>query len=93
MRAINPAHLSLVVDSREQQPYGFERFPVELVRARLSTVDYSLCGLESRAAVERKVLDDLLGCLTVVSCFIQMEAHRWTSRALRIILWTILRWA
>ncbi|MFZ5426790.1 MAG: ERCC4 domain-containing protein [Thermodesulfobacteriota bacterium] len=57
--------LAVVVDTREQAPYGFERFPAEIVRAGLPTGDYSLAGHESRAAIERKNLDDLLGCLTV----------------------------
>ncbi|WP_051271840.1 ERCC4 domain-containing protein [Fundidesulfovibrio putealis] len=59
------AALPLIVDSRELAPYAFERFPVEIVRAGLPTGDYSLSGHEDRAAVERKALDDLIGCLTV----------------------------
>lgn len=63
---MNAASLALVVDTREQAPYGFERFPgVEIVRVGLPTGDYSLAGYESRAAIERKSLDDLIGCLTV----------------------------
>ena len=59
------APLAIVVDTREQAPYGFARFPaVEIVRAGLPTGDYSLTGHEVRAAIERKSLDDLLGCLT-----------------------------
>lgn len=57
--------LAIVVDTREQAPYGFDRFPVEIVRAGLTTGDYSLAAHESRAAIERKSLDDLIGCLTV----------------------------
>lgn len=60
------AALSVVVDTREQAPYAFERFSgVEIFRAGLPTGDYSLVGHESRAAIERKSLDDLVGCLTV----------------------------
>jgi ERCC4-type nuclease len=62
---MNAAPMSIIVDTREQAPYAFERFPVEIVRAGLPTGDYSLAGHESRAAVERKSLDDLIGCLTV----------------------------
>jgi len=55
----------IVVDSREQRPYDFTRFNAQVVRAGLKTGDYSLMGLETVVAVERKALDDLVGCLTV----------------------------
>lgn len=59
------APLQIIVDSREQAPYNFYRFKVQVVRAGLRTGDYSLPGMESLVAVERKALDDLIGCLTV----------------------------
>ncbi|WP_256128377.1 ERCC4 domain-containing protein [Desulfolutivibrio sulfoxidireducens] len=59
------APLQIIVDSREQAPYAFASFNVEVVRAGLRTGDYSLPGLETLVAVERKALDDLIGCLTV----------------------------
>ena len=62
---MSAAPLTIVCDTREQAPYLFERFEVELVRAGLPTGDYSLAGHEDRAAIERKSLDDLVGCLTV----------------------------
>jgi ERCC4-type nuclease len=52
--------LMFVVDTREQKPYRLE--PCE-VRA-LPTGDYSVAGLEDHVAIERKSLDDLVGCLT-----------------------------
>lgn len=73
--------LSIVVDTREQAPYGFERFPVEIVRAGLPTGDYSLSGQESRAAIERKNLDDLIGCLTVGRDRFERELDRARSLA------------
>jgi len=61
----NPEPLAIVVDSREQAPYDFARFNVGVVRVGLRTGDYSLPGMETLVAVERKALDDLIGCLTV----------------------------
>lgn len=55
--------MRLIVDTREQAPYTFDRFAVELERAALPAGDYSLPGFEDRAAIERKSLDDLIGCL------------------------------
>lgn len=55
----------LVQDTREQAPLDFRRWPDVVVEvAGLPQGDYSLAGLEDRCAVERKSLDDLLGCLT-----------------------------
>ena len=48
-----------VVDTREQAPYSFDR-PVE-VRG-LKTGDYSIVGLEDIFAVERKEINDFVGC-------------------------------
>lgn len=48
------------VDSREQQPYTFKNSEV----GALTIGDYSLCGLENYIAIERKELNDLIGCLT-----------------------------
>ncbi len=56
--------MRIVVDSREQTPLDFERYGCEVVRGGLATGDYSIFGLESLAAVERKSEEDLLGCLT-----------------------------
>lgn len=59
--------LAIVVDSREQAPFAFaghacyEGTTVEA--GTLATGDYSIKGLESLVAVERKSLPDLVGCL------------------------------
>lgn len=52
------------VDTREQLPYSFERFPdVEVITEALPAGDYSLPGFEDRVAIERKSIDDLVQCL------------------------------
>ena len=53
----------ILTDSREQLPYSFTRWPVEIQTASLTTGDYSLPGFESQIAIERKSLDDLISCL------------------------------
>jgi len=56
--------MKIIVDSREQNPFSFERqTDVEVIAGSLATGDYSLPGLEDMVAVERKSLDDLVGCL------------------------------
>lgn len=63
----NAMPLSIVVDSREQMPFGFTGSNcyegVTVSRGSLTTGDYSLEGLESFVAVERKSLPDLVMCL------------------------------
>lgn len=53
--------MRVIVDTREQTPWTFEEQGVELVRAKLESGDYSVEGLESRVAIERKSLDDWTG--------------------------------
>ena len=55
-------NFTIIIDSREQAPFTFERWPVTTERAGLPTGDYSLSGFDDRAAIERKSLDDLIGC-------------------------------
>ena len=55
--------VTIIVDTREQRPFLFSRLPVEVVRAPLPTGDYSVPGFEDQIALERKSIDDLVGCL------------------------------
>lgn len=55
--------LHIVADSREQAPFRFNGYPVEVAVATLEAGDYSLAGFMRRVAVERKSLQDLVGCL------------------------------
>ena len=53
--------MKILIDTREQQPYSFE---TESETATLGTGDYSLAGAENLISIERKSIDDLVGCLT-----------------------------
>ena len=52
--------ITLVIDSREQEPWSFDSSVVAVERRALPAGDYSVAGLEDRVAVERKSLDDLI---------------------------------
>ena len=52
--------MKIIVDSREQLSYHFQ---TPSIRGTLATGDYSIAGLEDLIAIERKTLDDLIGCL------------------------------
>lgn len=69
--------LKIVVDTREQQPYTFTEYSeVQSIRHGLKTGDYSLAGYEDRVALERKSLDDLIGCLTTGRNRFERELER-----------------
>ena len=50
----------IVIDTREQQAYSFEPDRADTTKAALPAGDYSLAGLETVVAVERKSLDDFV---------------------------------
>lgn len=52
--------VAVVIDTREQEPYGFDPDRVAPVRRALPAGDYSLVGHETRVAVERKTLEDFV---------------------------------
>lgn len=59
--------MKILIDTREQNPFPFagELYSGLLTeKAALPTGDYSLAGLTDRIAIERKSIDDLVGCLT-----------------------------
>ena len=71
--------MKIVIDSREQIPYGFAppRYAdVEVVRDSLSTGDYSLIGMTDLIALERKSLSDLTGTLTTGRDRFRRECER-----------------
>lgn len=55
--------MRIVIDTREQDPFPFDVYDVEVVPGTLQAGDYSIPGLESLVAVERKSLPDLVACL------------------------------
>lgn len=58
---LKPENLTVLIDSREKASWGVA--PMLKKEATLQTGDYSIAGLESHIAIERKSLDDLLGCI------------------------------
>lgn len=58
---LKPEQITAVVDTREQLPLDLS--PLQIVTGTLTTGDYSVKGLETIVAIERKSLPDLLGCV------------------------------
>ena len=61
MRTLRPEDVCAVIDSREQLPLNLS--PMRFEYRALPTGDYSVRGLEHVVCIERKSLDDLLGCV------------------------------
>lgn len=60
MSRSNRAPATIVIDTREQEPYSFDPRLAAAVRRALPAGDYSVAGLENTVAVERKSLDDFV---------------------------------
>lgn len=60
MSRSNAGPATIVIDTREQEPYSFDPRLAATARRALPAGDYSVEGLEERVAVERKSLDDFV---------------------------------
>jgi len=79
--------LTILVDSREQAPYHFDRYPnVTVHRVALETGDYSLPGLEHVVCVERKSVDDLIQCLCRERSRFERELARMRSYVVKAVV-------
>jgi DNA excision repair protein ERCC-4 len=61
---MNDQQLTLIKDSREPDAAWDRYFSAPTVTQCLKTGDYSIQGYEDLVAIERKTIDDLVGCLT-----------------------------
>ncbi len=59
---LQPSQVTAIIDTREQEP--FDLAPLQMESGTLSTGDYSAKGFESHICIERKSMDDLVGCIT-----------------------------
>lgn len=63
---LDPEKIIAIVDTREQRPLSLEYkegCKLKSESGTLYTGDYSLKGFEKHVAIERKSLDDLMGCI------------------------------
>lgn len=58
---LEPSAVTAVIDTREQTPLDLA--PLATITGTLATGDYSILGLETIVAVERKSLPDLIACV------------------------------
>ncbi len=60
MSRSNAGPATIIIDTREQEPYSFDPRLAATARRALPAGDYSVEGLEQRVAVERKSLNDFV---------------------------------
>lgn len=72
--ASKPRKYQVAVDTREKLPYEWE--DIKCVSTTLSAGDYSIIGMESVVAVERKSFADFYGCLTDNRERFEISLHR-----------------
>ncbi|MFC1597403.1 ERCC4 domain-containing protein [Planctomycetota bacterium] len=58
---LKPEQVTAITDTRERNPLDLA--PLQSVEGTLSTGDYSVLGLETIIAIERKSLPDLIACV------------------------------
>ncbi len=64
--------MKIKIDTREQHPYEFK----DSETGAIPVGDYSISGLEDHIAIERKELNDLIGCLTAGRERFEKELHK-----------------
>jgi ERCC4-type nuclease len=74
----------VLVDTREQKPFDLN--PLKSQTSTLQTGDYSILGLESEIAIERKSLQDLIGCVGQERERFEKEIQRLKAYPVRAII-------
>src|ERR1700676_181303 len=77
---LSPEAVTAIIDTREQTPLDLAPLRVEL--GTLATGDYSVAGLETIVAIERKSLPDLLSC-------IGQERERFDREVVRLLAYPV----
>lgn len=81
---LDPSSVVSIVDSREQTPLDLS--PLQTITATLATGDYTIRGLEHHVCIERKSLDDLLGCVGRDRERFDREIQRMLAYPVRVLL-------
>lgn len=83
-KTLEPSDITAIVDTREQTPWSLD--PLKTERGTLATGDYSIKGLESEIALERKSLSDLLGCIGNSRARFEAELERLAAYSVRAVI-------
>lgn len=81
---IKPQDITAIIDTREQLPLDLS--PLKMTVGTLDTGDYSLLGCEHVVRVERKSLEDLLGCVGRDRDRFDREVQRMIAYPVRVLI-------
>ena len=81
---LDPSQVTAICDTREQLPLDLA--PLKVQTGTLDTGDYSLVGCEHVIRIERKSLDDLLGCVGRDRERFDREVQRLLAYPVRVLL-------
>lgn len=81
---LKPENVVALQDTREQTPLDLS--PLQVETATLTTGDYSVRGLESIVAIERKSLSDLMGCIGTDRPRFDREVQRLLAYPVRALI-------
>lgn len=81
---LRPEDVTCVIDTREQLPLDLA--PMRSQPGTLETGDYSVAGLETQIAIERKSLSDYLGCIGGSRERFERECQRLLAYPVRAIV-------
>ena len=81
---LKPEAVTAIIDTREQRP--LELSPLGVTVGTLCAGDYSLLGCEHVVRIERKSLDDLLGCVGRDRDRFEREVQRLLAFQVRVLL-------
>lgn len=81
---LSPESVVAIIDTSEQQPLALSPLQTEI--ATLDTGDYSIKGLEHVVRIERKSLQDLIGCVGAERERFDREVQRLLAYPIRILL-------
>ena len=76
--------ITVIGDTREQ--HLLDVAPLAIIRGTLATGDYSIVGLESIVAIERKSLPDLLACIGTERERFEREVQRLLAYPVRALV-------
>jgi DNA excision repair protein ERCC-4 len=81
---LDPESITAIIDTREQQPLDVA--PLRFVRGTLCAGDYALAACPDVCRIERKSLQDLVGCVGVERERFEREIDRLLAFQVRILL-------
>ena len=83
-KSLDLSKITVLCDTREQNPFPLSNFKTQ--SATLTTGDYSILGLENEVAIERKSLQDLIGCVGKDRARFDREVQRLLAYKTRAVI-------